>query len=251
MSHVDTSTTIRTEMHDDIAVVTLDRPPMNALDALFCDAISDALHAVVADSSVHAVVLTGAGKAFSAGVDLQIVPDLDTPAQDVLLEAINRMVLALYGAPLPVVGAIDGHAIAGGIVLALCCDHRVAGPRGRHGLTEVAVGVRFPAGTLEVVLAELSSGAVRRLVLGGDLLDADGAHDLGVYDEIADDPLERALEVARARAGHPRSMYAEIKTAVRRETLERMAAASGGGEPLKGGWLSAEMREMARARLAR
>jgi enoyl-CoA hydratase len=251
MSSVETTTTIRTEMDGDIAVVTLDRPPMNALDAPFCDAITETFEAVIGGSDARAVVLTGAGKAFSAGVDLQIVPDLDTPAQDVLLDAINRMVLTLYGAPLPVVGAVNGHAIAGGIVLALCCDHRVAGPGGRHGLTEVAVGVRFPAGTREVVLAELSTAAVRRLVLGADLLDANEARALGIYDEIADDPLERALEVARARAGHPRSMYAEIKTAVRRETLERIAAASGGGEPLKGSWLSAEMREMARARLAR
>jgi enoyl-CoA hydratase len=234
-----------------VAVLTLDRPPMNALDTPFCNAIAAAFEAVVADESVRAVVLTGAGAAFSAGVDLQIVPDLDTAAQDELIDALNTMVLTLYGAPLPVVAAVNGHAIAGGIVLAICADHRVVAPTGRHGLTEVAVGVRFPACTREAVQAELDARAVRQLVFSGDLISSATAHELGVYDEIAGEPLEQALEVAQKWAAHPRSMYGDIKTAIRGPVLDRMARVETDGDPLKGTWLSDEMREMARARLAR
>jgi enoyl-CoA hydratase len=242
---------VRTEMAGPVAVLTLDRPPMNALDIAFCEAITAAVEATVADEAVRAVVLTGAGPAFSAGVDLQVVPDLDTPAQDALLDAINRMVLTLYGAPLPVVAAVNGHAIAGGIVLAVCADHRVAATTGRHGLTEVAVGVRFPACTSEAVQAELDARAVRRLVFSGELLSSQEAQALGVYDEVVERPLEQALKVAGTWGAHPRSMYGEIKSAVRAATLERMARVEIDGDPLKGGWLSEEMREMARARLAR
>jgi enoyl-CoA hydratase len=244
-------TTVHTEMVGPVAVLTLDRPPMNALDTPFCDAITATLEATVADEAVRALVLTGAGAAFSAGVDLQIVPDLDTPAQDALIDAINRMVLTLYGAPLPVVAAVNGHAIAGGIVLALCADYRVAAPTGRHGLTEVGVGVRFPASTREAVQAELDARAVRRLVFSGELFSSADAHALGVYDEVVERPLEQALQVARTWGAHPRSMYGDIKSAVRATTLQRMSRVQIDGDPLKGGWLSAEMREMARARLAR
>jgi enoyl-CoA hydratase len=242
---------VRTERDGDVAILTLDRPPMNALDAGSCDAIRGAIAAVVADEGVRAVVLTGAGKAFSAGVDLQIIPELDTAGQDVLLDALNAMVRDLYGAPLPVIAAVNGHAIAGGLVLAVCADHRVVGHDGRHGLTEVAVGVRFPLATREAVQAELGPAAVRRIVFGGALLTSTEALELGAYDEIADDPLARALEVAHTLARHPPAMYGDIKAAIRGETLERMAHALNGGEPLKGTWLSDEMRELARARLAR
>jgi enoyl-CoA hydratase len=246
-----TTDAVRTDRDGDVAILTLDRPPMNALDAAFCDAIRAAFAAASADEAVRAVVLTGAGKAFSAGVDLQVIPDLDTAGQDVLLDALNAMVRELYGAPLPVIAAVNGHAIAGGLVLAVCADHRVVGPGGRHGLTEVAVGVRFPLATREAVQAELSAGAVRRIVFGGALLTSAEAHALGAYDEIADEPLARALEVARTLSEHPRAMYGDIKAAIRGGTLARMARALDGGEPLKGSWLSDEMRELARARLAR
>jgi enoyl-CoA hydratase len=242
---------VSAEMVGPVAVLTLDRPPMNALDIPFCESIAAAIDSAVAEEQVRAVVLTGAGPAFSAGVDLQIVPDLDTAAQDALIDALNHMVLTLYGAPLPVLAAVNGHAIAGGLVLALCADYRVAAPTGRHGLTEVAVGVRFPASTREAVLAELETRAVRRLVFSGDLISSAEAEALGAYDEVAADPLERALEVAQKWAAHPRAIYGDIKTAIRGETLGRMSRVPVDGDPLKGSWLSDEMREMARARLAR
>ena len=74
--------TLHTTTDDSVAILTLDRPPMNALDEAFCVAITEAFERVAADESIGAVVLTGSGPAFSAGVDLQIVPDLDVPAQD-------------------------------------------------------------------------------------------------------------------------------------------------------------------------
>jgi enoyl-CoA hydratase len=243
--------TLHTATEDSVAILTLDRPPMNALDQAFCATITEAFERVAGDESIRAVVLTGNGPAFSAGVDLQIVPDLDFPAQDDLINAINRMVTTLYGAPVPVVAAVNGHAIAGGAVLALCADYRVASPSGRHGLSEIAVGVRFPATTLEAVLAELDAGAARRLIFSGALVDSEEARALGLYDEVAEAPLERALEVARTWSAHSRGIYADVKAAVRRQALARMTEAVAGGDPLAGDWLSDETRALARSRLGR
>jgi enoyl-CoA hydratase/carnithine racemase len=241
---------VRIEREGAVTVLTLDRPAMNALDTDFTDDIRETLEGVAADESVRALVVTGAGKAFSAGVDLAIVPDLEPADQDVLLEALNRMFATFYGMPLPVVTAANGHAIAGGIVLALCGDHRVAAPSGKHGLTEVAVGVQFPAVTREIVQAELDPGAVRRLIFSAELMGADAAKDLGVYDELADDPLAAALDVAAALAKHNRSVYGTIMASVRGAALARMQDAIA-NDPLKGNWLSEELREIARARLAK
>ncbi|MCW3010966.1 MAG: hypothetical protein JWO90_1370 [Solirubrobacterales bacterium] len=241
---------VRIEHDGPVALVTLDRPPMNALDVPTCLELTSAFDALAADPATRAVVLTGAGPAFSAGVDLQLVPDLDPAAQDVLLGALNTMFLTLYASPLPVVAAVNGHAIAGGLVLALCGDHRVVGPKGKHGLTEVAVAVRFPAVALEVVGSGLPEATVRRLVLDGALHPGDAAVALGLYDEQAQEPVARAHEVAAVRAGHDPEVYAELKASIRAATLARMEAGAA-AEPLRGRWLSEGMREQARQALAR
>jgi enoyl-CoA hydratase/carnithine racemase len=111
--------------------------------------------------------------------------------------------------------------------------------------------VRFPASTREAVQAELDARAVRRLVFSGELLSSSEAQALGVYDEVVEQPLEEALRLAGKWGEHPRTMYGDIKTAIRAATLARMSCALLDGDPLRGGWLSDEMREMARARLAR
>ena len=88
-----------------------------------------------------------------------------------MVSGINRMVLATYGMSCPVIAAVTGHAIAGGLVLALCADLRVASLEGRYGLTEVKVGVPYPQAAIGVVRAELATHAARSLVLGNRLID--------------------------------------------------------------------------------
>ena len=123
---------------DGVTVVELDRGPVNALDLELLGALTAAFER--ADSPV---VLTGAGRTFSAGVDLRrIVEEPDSYVAE-FLAALARAFLAVFTHPRPTVAAINGHAIAGGCLFALCCDTRVMGA-GTIGLTELAVGVRFP-----------------------------------------------------------------------------------------------------------
>ena len=98
---------------------------------------------------MRSLVLTGQGKSFCAGVDLKALPGFDEAHQRRMVDALNRAFYAVYSCPVPVVGAINGHAIAGGLVLALCCDWRIAANAPLlAGLAEVRVGVPFPDGAM-------------------------------------------------------------------------------------------------------
>jgi enoyl-CoA hydratase len=163
-----------------------------------------------------AVVLSGRHGYFSAGVDLKIAPTLDAQGQAEAVQGINRLFAAWYGAPFPVIGAITGHAIAGGLILALCCDYRVVGRLGRFGLAEVKVGIPYPAAALAVVRAELRPDASRSLALRSHLVDADKALALGLFDEQVDDEqvVGRALELAAQFAELPARAYRQTKLAL-------------------------------------
>ena len=151
-----------------IAIVTLRRPPANAMSLELTEEIAGVFQGLGQARSVRSVVLTGQGKSFCAGVDLKTVPNFDEAHQRRMVDALNRAFYAVYSCPVPVVGAINGHAIAGGLVLALCCDWRIAvKTEFLTGLTEVRVGVPYPVGAIEVVRQELRPDVARRLVLFG------------------------------------------------------------------------------------
>ena len=151
------------------------------------------------------------------------------------------MATAVYSCPLPVIGAINGHAIAGGFVLAMCCDWKiVADAPMRVGLTEVRVGVPYPAAALEVVRSELHPNLVRELVLFGKNMNAAEALAAGIFDEsVAPDLLlVRAMKKAREAAELPRRSFKIVKHQLRRRALEACrAAVSGEGEPLRDAWI--------------
>jgi len=152
-----------------------------------------------------------------------------------------------------VVGAINGHAIAGGFVLALCRDWRIAAQtQFLAGLTEVRVGVPYPVAAMEVVREELRPDTARRLVLFGQNMTA-AAVDAGVFDEMAasDALLERALAKADEFAALPQIAFARSKRQLRSRAYEAIEAAIAGAEPLLDGWLSRETIQAAAAVLAR
>jgi enoyl-CoA hydratase len=182
-----------------------------------------------------AVVLTGREGFFSAGADLKIAPTLDADGQRGMVEGINRIFAAWYGFPRPVVAAVNGHAIAGGLILALCADYRVGSTDGKYGLTELKAGLPYPVVAMAVVRAELNALAARRLVLGADLVGAREALDAGAFDEVAepDQVLHRATEVARELSLLPSEAYEKVKHQLRGPILEEALAKP---DPLLEGW---------------
>jgi enoyl-CoA hydratase len=234
---------IAVEDRDGIAVVRIDRPPANAMDHELLAAGAAVAERLRADAP-RAVVITGREGFFSAGLDLKLAPTLDAAGQERMVTAINDLFAAWYALPHPVVAAVNGHAIAGGLILALCADYRVAGEQGKFGLTELRAGLPFPAVALAVVRAELDPRAARRLVLGADLADARAMHELGVFDELAADPVDRALAAAARLAELPGGAYGIVKAQLRGHVL---AAALAGADPAASGWVGDETRNAAAA----
>ena len=211
---------------DGVAVLSADRPPANAMDIGLLQEVVEAVEQVAADPPA-ALVIAGRPGVFSAGADLKAVPTYGPDEQRAAVEGINAMALGVYSLPCPVVGAITGHAIAGGMVLALCTDVRIASTEGRYGLTEVRVGVPYPQAAIGVVRAELPPHAARLFALGNELVDADTCVRLGAFDEVAppEEVVQRALEAAAALASMPSDVYARTKAELRGATIVRLREA--------------------------
>ncbi len=209
----------------EVAVLTMAHGPVNALDAALCDAISDIFDALAHDPA-RAVVLTGSGRSFSAGVDLRsfLAGGADWVAR--FLPSLSRMFRAVFTLPKPVVAAVNGHAIAGGCVLA-CCADTVLMAGGRIGVPELAVGVPFPAVPLEIVRYAVGDAVARRLMLSARLVEGAEAVTLGLVDRLVEPDALAAQAVAAARAlaaGTPPDTFAQTKTQLRREALALMDA---------------------------
>lgn len=210
---------IETTTDGEVAVLTLNHGPVNALDLELLSALPDAL-AATGDAPV---VLTGAGRCFSAGVDLKRIVDGGPPYVEEFLPALSTAVLAVFDHPRPVVAAVNGHALAGGCVLAAACDVRLMSG-GTIGLTELAAGVPFPTVPLEV-MRHATWPAVNRLVLTAERLDPVAAQRIGLIDEVvADGLVAAAVRAAAALGATPAAVYARSKRQLREPAHTRIAA---------------------------
>lgn len=223
---------------DGVTVMTIDRPPANAMNVELLAEIGEVLRPLAAQPP-RALVIAGGDGVFSAGADLKAVPGYGSEDQRRMVTGINEMVILAYGLPCPVIGAITGHAIAGGLVLALCADLRVASTAGKYGLTEIKVGVPYPQAAIGVVTAELAPHAARTLVLGNALVDAAECVRLGAFDEALppERVLPRARELAGTLAAFPAATYARTKRELRAATVERLRLAAA-EDPLLADWVS-------------
>lgn len=233
---------ITVEDRGKVGLVRIDRPPANALDLDLLGEIPSTIEAIEA-SDAKAFVITGRKGFFSAGVDLKLAPTLDVDGQREMVMGINRLFASLYSLERPLVAAVNGHAVAGGLILALCADYRVGSTDGKLGLTELRAGAPYPAAAIAVVRAELSPPAVRLFGLRADLVDPQRALELGALDELAapDAVLERALTVAEDFASLPPTAYAQVKRQVRGDTIDYVTrVVDEEDDPLLDSWLGEE-----------
>ena len=176
------------------------------------------------DASVKAVILTGSGSSFSAGVDLfRVIKDGPEYGRR-FLPVLDELLRATLTCPKPVIAAVNGHAIAGGCILAAACDHRImVEGTGRIGIPELAVGVPFPGLPLQIMAARLADGALRDLVYTGRTVQVDEAKALGLIDDKcpAGMLLDRATEVATRMASIPAGAFALTKQGFYAPILER------------------------------
>lgn len=248
------ASTIEIEIRDGVGTVRMNHGAVNAIDLDYARLLSETLAGMRNREDLRALILTGTGGAFSAGLDLRLVPHYGAAQQRELVDTLNQLFGSLYDFPVPTIAAVNGHAIAGGMVLALACDYRlcVLG-KAVLGLTEVRVGVPYPVSAIEIARRELPPNAARNLVLLGRTIDPATALAQGVVDETVphEELLDRASAVADELRDIPLSVYQRVKRQLRRGALTRIGAArSGAAEPMLDAWLTDETAAAAARMLA-
>jgi enoyl-CoA hydratase len=236
-----------------VAAVGLARGKVNPLDVELLDELEETLGHLAHADDVRAVVLTGSGRVFSAGVDLRRVVEGGTAYVERLIAALRGALEALFAFPKPTIAAVNGAAVAGGCVLACACDRRVMADDARIGASELVVGVPFPAAAIEILRFSCGSRC-EDVVYTGELLDAGRAMAIGMVHEVhvADRVLERATAVAAELGALAPQAYRLAKEQLRRPALERMRADA---ETLDGEvtavWAAAHTTDALRAQLDR
>ncbi|HYC15747.1 MAG TPA: enoyl-CoA hydratase/isomerase family protein [Pseudolabrys sp.] len=217
---------IKSEIRDQVAVLTLMHGKANALDIEFCNAIADRFASLLS-SDVKVVVLTGQGRIFSAGVDLKRLVEGGAGYIRKFLPALHRLYETVFFHPKPVVAAINGHAIAGGCVLACCADRRImAREVGRIGVTEILVGVPFPSLALEIVRFAVPPRYLPEFTLLGATYATDEALRRGWIDQVAEpeDLMEAAMAIAQELSLLSPAAFAQTKIQIRQPVTERLKA---------------------------
>jgi len=219
---------IASERRGDVALLRMAHGKASALDLELLNALESVLEREAA-SDARAVVITGTGSIFSAGVDLYRVLDGKRAYLEKFLPALDAALESLFDFPKPVVAAINGHAIAGGAVIAWACDHRVmARGKATFGVPELRVGVPFPPLPLEIVRAALAPNVAAEALFGGRNWTPEECLARGAVDELCEPEklLDRALAVANDLMTIPSRSFELTKRLLRLpalDTLERHA----------------------------
>ncbi len=193
--------TLQVESEAGVVAITLNRPEKrNALNAVIIDELQRALEAAANDSSCGVVLLTGAGNAFCAGMDLAYLEGLNdkTPEEhrgDA--EQIARLLRTLYDHPKPTIAAVNGAAVAGGMGLATVCDFTLAVPEAKFGYTEVRIGF-IPAIVSAFLREQVGDKRARDLLLSGRLIEAREAFEMGLVTRVV--PTDELMREARTLA---------------------------------------------------
>jgi enoyl-CoA hydratase len=194
-------------MSSEYCELVLDGPGKNALGSAMMESILVRLDAAAGAP----VMFSGTGDAFSAGLNLKEIATLDAAGMARFVELVERLMVRIFDYPGPTVACVNGHAIAGGCVITLCCDHRVMtlNAQARMGLNEVALGLAFPPKIFRIVTHRVPPRSIHEVVLAGGLHAPTEALRLGLIDQIG----ERNVAEARVRelAALPPTAYATAK----------------------------------------
>lgn len=228
------------EERGEVAIMRLQHGKVNALDLELLLAITEAMRAL---DQARAVVITGSGSVFSAGVDLRRIVAGGPSYVREFLPALSDSFMAIFDHPGPVVAAVNGHAIAGGCVIAAACDVRLMS-QGKIGLAELSVGVPFPPVPMEIMRHAIGP-AVGQLVLTAALLDPAQAQSIGLVQHVceAEALLDSAVDTAAQMARTPASVFSVSKLQLQQPARDRIAARSGEQEAIAEMWASDRTRD--------
>ena len=185
------SEVVTQERHDNIAVITIDSPPVNALSAAVRRGIFENIKTAAADSKVEGIVLTCGGRTFIAGAD---ITEFGKPPQE---PGLSEVITAIETAGKPVVAAIHGTALGGGLEVALGCHYRVAVKDAKLGLPEVKLGLLPGAGGTQRLPRAVGPEMAVKIIVGGDPVSAAEAQKCGLIEEIVDDRVQGGIAFAK------------------------------------------------------
>jgi enoyl-CoA hydratase len=239
---------ISVETEGRVAVVRMAHGKANALDTTLCRELA-AQFGELGRGGYRAAVLTGHGPIFSAGVDLLRLRDGGPDYLDEFLPALSEAFLAVFDCAVPVVAAVNGHAVAGGCILVAACDRRVMNAgRGRIGVTELLVGVPFPVTALEILRFAVGTRRLEELTYFGRTYPASEAAGLGLIDEAVDEAsvLPRAVAVAGEFAALPAEPLRHTRRQIRGPARDRIARERATDDLVRRMWDSPAAREKVR-----
>ena len=241
------------ERREAVVWCTLDRPPLNLLDPELIDALRATFVGLAADPSVRVAVLTGRGRAFTAGMNVHVLHDLDVPRAKRLITALHAAIESVHHAPFPVLAGVNGHCLGAGFELALACDMRIAVPGATFGLPEVRVGV---PSVIEAALRPglVGSGRAAELLLTGEAIDAAQAQAWGLVNRVVPaETLRGALDemIERILACGPTAVRLQKELMLGWRYTDLAAAIASGINAFATAYAGDEPREGARAFLER
>lgn len=220
---------IRYETRGQVALIEMDDGKANAVQSEFCERMQQALDQADRDGA-KAIVLTGRPTVFSGGLDLKVLPALTTGELGRTLGIFSRTMERLYLSPIPIVAASSGHALAGGMIIYLTADYRIAvddGGTSKYGLNEVANGIPFAAWTMALARAGIPPAEHERVIMHARIMDARETLERGITHELVNSREEarsRAFEVAEDLCALERKAYMRAKDLIRRPPLEAARA---------------------------
>jgi enoyl-CoA hydratase len=240
---------IRVERQGGVVRCTLDRPPLNLLEPGLIAALRTTFDTLAADPTVRLAVVTGAGRAFTGGMDVRVLRELDAAGATALITALHDAIEAVHTAPFPVIAAVNGHCLGAGFELALACDLRVAAAGATFGLPEVRVGV--PSVIQAALLPPLvGPGRAAELLLTGATIGAEQALAWGLVNRVvAREELEAAVTtmVTAVTACAPGAVRLQKQLIVRWRESDLRAAVRAGIAAFAASYATGEPREGASA----
>ncbi|MDR0356757.1 MAG: enoyl-CoA hydratase/isomerase family protein, partial [Clostridiales Family XIII bacterium] len=180
-----TNELVKLSIEGHTAIVTIDRPPVNPLSAPVMDGLRDVFTQLADDKDVWAVILTGGGeKAFVAGADIKEFPEWTPDIAEDFTEKGQRIFAKIENHPTPVIAAINGFALGGGLELALACDIRLASDNAKMGLPEVSLGIIPGYGGTQRLCKVIPVGEAKKMVYSAQHINAEKACQLGLVQGV-------------------------------------------------------------------
>ena len=214
---------IHHEYRGDVTVLRMEHGKVNAIDLELCADFSNQLDNVIRQNG-RSVVLTAKGSTFSAGVDLVRLADGGRPYIEKFLPALTGALVKVFAFPRPIIAAVNGHALAGGFILACACDVRIATEgSGRIGMPELLVGVPLPAIVMEILRFAVPAPHLAQLAYFGRTVTPVEALRMGMVDEVVPENhlLSHAFRTANQLASVPDKPFQITKREIRAPYLER------------------------------